>query len=42
MINCAGPFTFFGEQVVRAAITAGCHYVDTTGGDHNIGAVAIE
>lgn len=31
VINCAGPFTFFGEQVVRAAITAGCHYVDTTG-----------
>jgi short subunit dehydrogenase-like uncharacterized protein len=31
VINCAGPFTFFGEQVVRAAITAGCQYVDTTG-----------
>jgi short subunit dehydrogenase-like uncharacterized protein len=31
VVNCAGPFTFFGEQVVRAAITAGCHYVDTTG-----------
>lgn len=31
VVNCAGPFTFFGEQVVRAAITAGSHYVDTTG-----------
>lgn len=31
VINCAGPFTFFGEPVVRAAIEAGTHYVDTTG-----------
>lgn len=31
VINCAGPFTFHGEPVVRAAIDAGCHYVDTTG-----------
>jgi len=31
MINCAGPFTVSGEPVVRAAIAAGVHYVDTSG-----------
>lgn len=31
VINCAGPFTGTGESVVRAAIAAGCHYVDTAG-----------
>src|SRR5699024_10525742 len=31
VINCAGPFTLFGEPVVNAAIDAGCHYVDTSG-----------
>ncbi|MFI7440528.1 saccharopine dehydrogenase family protein [Nonomuraea indica] len=31
VINCAGPFTTSGEAVVRAAIAAGCHYVDTSG-----------
>ncbi|MEV5496378.1 saccharopine dehydrogenase NADP-binding domain-containing protein [Nonomuraea fuscirosea] len=31
VINCAGPFTSSGEAVVRAAIAAGCHYVDTSG-----------
>lgn len=30
VVNCAGPFTHLGEPVVRAAIAAGCHYVDTT------------
>jgi short subunit dehydrogenase-like uncharacterized protein len=30
VVNCAGPFTPLGEPVVRAAIAAGCHYVDTT------------
>jgi short subunit dehydrogenase-like uncharacterized protein len=29
VINCAGPFTPLGQPVVRAAIAAGCHYVDT-------------
>src|SRR5439155_19703980 len=29
VINCAGPFTPLGPPVVRAAIAAGCHYVDT-------------
>ena len=31
LINCAGPFTHFGEPVLRAAIDAGVHYVDSTG-----------
>lgn len=31
VINCAGPFTSSGPVVVRAAIAAGCHYVDTAG-----------
>lgn len=31
VINCAGPFTLAGETVVRAAVEAGCHYVDSTG-----------
>lgn len=31
VINCAGPFTNSGHAVVRAAIDAGCHYVDTAG-----------
>ncbi|MEV5747874.1 saccharopine dehydrogenase NADP-binding domain-containing protein [Actinoallomurus sp. NPDC052308] len=31
VVNCAGPFTSWGEPVVRAAIAAGRHYVDTSG-----------
>jgi short subunit dehydrogenase-like uncharacterized protein len=31
VINCAGPFIISGETVVRAAIIAGCHYVDISG-----------
>jgi short subunit dehydrogenase-like uncharacterized protein len=31
LINCAGPFTHAGEPVVRAAVQAGVHYVDSTG-----------
>ncbi len=31
VINCAGPFVKYGEPVVRAAVEAGTHYVDTTG-----------
>lgn len=29
--NCAGPFVATGDPVLRAAIEAGCHYLDTTG-----------
>jgi short subunit dehydrogenase-like uncharacterized protein len=31
VINCAGPFTGHAEPIIRAAIAAGCHYVDTAG-----------
>jgi short subunit dehydrogenase-like uncharacterized protein len=31
VIACAGPFLEVGDPAVRAAIAAGCHYVDTTG-----------
>jgi hypothetical protein len=31
VVNCAGPFTPTGRGIVRAAIDAGCHYVDTAG-----------
>jgi short subunit dehydrogenase-like uncharacterized protein len=31
VINCAGPFTATGGAVIRAAIEAGTHYVDTSG-----------
>ena len=30
LINCAGPFTLFGEQVVQFAALNGIHYLDTT------------
>ncbi|TYB66172.1 NAD(P)H-binding protein [Nonomuraea sp. PA05] len=36
VINCAGPFTVLGEPVIRAAIAAGTHYLDTTGEQHYI------
>lgn len=31
VVNCVAPFTSYGEPVVRAAIAAGCHYVDISG-----------
>ncbi|RKN47011.1 saccharopine dehydrogenase family protein [Streptomyces hoynatensis] len=31
VINCVAPFEEFGEPVLRAAVSVGCHYVDTTG-----------
>ncbi|MDW5324905.1 saccharopine dehydrogenase family protein [Plantactinospora sp. KLBMP9567] len=31
VVNCAGPFTDSGHSVVRAAVAAGCQYVDTAG-----------
>ncbi|MFF4507563.1 saccharopine dehydrogenase family protein [Streptomyces sp. NPDC001401] len=36
VINCAGPFVLSGEAVVRAAIAAGCHYVDIAGEQHHL------
>jgi short subunit dehydrogenase-like uncharacterized protein len=31
VINCAGPFTPTGPALARAAVAAGCHYMDTAG-----------
>jgi short subunit dehydrogenase-like uncharacterized protein len=31
LINCAGPFAQTGEPIVRAAIAARAHYIDSTG-----------
>ena len=31
VINCAGPFSRFGEPVVKAAVESATHYLDTTG-----------
>jgi short subunit dehydrogenase-like uncharacterized protein len=31
VIHCAGPFTRYGEPVVRAAVETGTHYLDITG-----------
>ena len=31
VINCAGPFSRYGEPVVRAAVETGTHYLDITG-----------
>ncbi|XP_067625542.1 saccharopine dehydrogenase-like oxidoreductase [Eurosta solidaginis] len=31
LVNCCGPYRFFGEQVVRACLEAGTHHVDVSG-----------
>jgi short subunit dehydrogenase-like uncharacterized protein len=31
VVSCAGPFLVVGEPVLRAAIAAGAHYLDTSG-----------
>lgn len=31
VINLVGPFAQFGEPVIRAALSSGCHYLDTSG-----------
>lgn len=32
--SCAGPFTDLGPPVIRTAVEAGAHYLDTTGEQH--------
>lgn len=39
VLNCAGPFSRTGEAVIRAAVEAGCHYVDTAGEQPYVAAV---
>ncbi len=31
VLNCVGPYRFFGEQVVRACLAGGAHHVDISG-----------
>ena len=31
VVTCAGPFQWYGENVVKACVEAGCDYVDITG-----------
>ena len=31
IVNCCGPFRYWGEQVVKACIEAGTHHVDVSG-----------
>ena len=31
LVNAAGPFAWTGERLAKAAIEAGCHYVDING-----------
>jgi len=31
VVNCVGPYRFYGEPVVRACIASGAHYVDVSG-----------
>ncbi|WP_067900523.1 saccharopine dehydrogenase family protein [Nocardia vaccinii] len=42
VVNCAGPFTLWGEPVVRAAIAAGRHYLDTSGEQQHIHRTLVE
>lgn len=31
VVNCCGPYRFFGESVVKACVDAGTHHVDVSG-----------
>jgi short subunit dehydrogenase-like uncharacterized protein len=31
VINCAGPYRFYGEAVVKACVKSGTHHVDVSG-----------
>lgn len=42
IINCVGPFRFHGEQVVKACIEEGTHYVDITGEPQFTAQIAIK
>jgi short subunit dehydrogenase-like uncharacterized protein len=30
VVNCVGPYRFYGEPVVRACIASGAHHLDVT------------
>ena len=31
VLNCVGPYRFYGESVVEACVEAGCHHLDISG-----------
>lgn len=31
LVNCCGPYRFFGEPVVKACVQASTHHVDVSG-----------
>ena len=31
VVNCVGPYRFYGETVVRACIESGAHHLDVSG-----------
>ncbi|EDO47317.1 predicted protein, partial [Nematostella vectensis] len=31
VLNCVGPYRFYGEPVVKAAVENGCHHLDVSG-----------
>jgi short subunit dehydrogenase-like uncharacterized protein len=31
VVNCVGPYRFYGEPVVSACIASGAHYLDVSG-----------
>ncbi|XP_030748370.1 saccharopine dehydrogenase-like oxidoreductase [Sitophilus oryzae] len=42
VINCCGPYRFFGEPVVKACIEAGAHHVDVSGEPEYMEKVQLE
>ncbi len=31
VINCVGPYRFFGEKIVKQCVSSGTHHVDVSG-----------
>lgn len=42
IINCVGPYRFFGEPVVKACVEEGTHHVDVSGEPQYIEAMALK
>ncbi|XP_017494915.1 PREDICTED: saccharopine dehydrogenase-like oxidoreductase, partial [Rhagoletis zephyria] len=42
IINCCGPYRFYGEVVVKACIEAGTHHVDISGESQFIDGMAVK
>ncbi|OQV24954.1 Saccharopine dehydrogenase-like oxidoreductase [Hypsibius exemplaris] len=42
LINCVGPYRFYGEQIVKACIEANTHYVDISGEPHFLESMQVK